>query len=218
MEEKKRKEPTTLGNKKQKEVRKHHSREEKVVITETEARGILKRNGINPDTAAITAEIRNLPRLPSNAELIDLNAVITSGTPSTLAKAVTNNLAITDWTNFCGKLTNIFKSIRKNVRGGRCADYIPILAEQDPESFGLSVCTVDGQQFSIGDHDTEFSIQSCVKPLLYGIAAEDHGLKRVSGFLNAQLPSPLCTFIPPTPRFIVMLGVSLPVLHSTKYH
>jgi hypothetical protein len=34
---------------------------------------------------------------------------------------------------------------------------------QDPDLFGVSVCTVDGQRFDIGDVGAQFSIQSCVK-------------------------------------------------------
>jgi len=52
------------------------------------------------------------------------------------------------------------------VRGGHPADYIPILAEADPEWFAVSVCTVDGQRFDLGDSELTYSIQSCVKPLV----------------------------------------------------
>jgi glutaminase len=61
------------------------------------------------------------------------------------------------------------------VHDGDCATYIPILAEANPEWFSVSICTVDGQQFSFGDTDVNFSIQSCVKPLMYAVAVEDRG-------------------------------------------
>jgi len=38
-------------------------------------------------------------------------------------------------------------------------------AEANPNWFAASVTTVDGQQFSIGDTDITFSIQSCTKPI-----------------------------------------------------
>ena len=71
----------------------------------------------------------------------------------------------------------------REVREGVVADYIPELAKADPEWFGISVVTVDGQSFDVGDFRQLFSIQSVSKPFLFGLALEDHGrdaaLKRV---------------------------------------
>ena len=60
-----------------------------------------------------------------------------------------------------------------------CTLDIPILAEADRELFAVSVCTVDGQEYSFGDTDALFSFQSCVKPLLYALALEENGSKKV---------------------------------------
>ena len=56
-----------------------------------------------------------------------------------------DRLAIPDWQNFKKKVIRIFEEIRRDVKGGAPADYIPILAEADPAQFAMSVCTVDGQ-------------------------------------------------------------------------
>jgi len=45
------------------------------------------------------------------------------------------------------------------------ADYIPELANIDPNKFGISICTIEGKQFEIGDSDEYFCLQSCSKPL-----------------------------------------------------
>lgn len=46
---------------------------------------------------------------------------------------------------------------------GKVADYIPQLAHIDPNQFGISVATPDGQIYSAGDASTLFSIQSISK-------------------------------------------------------
>ena len=45
-------------------------------------------------------------------------------------------------------------------RAGKPADYIPQLARGDPAKWGVSLCTIDGQRFSVGDVKDQFSIQS----------------------------------------------------------
>ncbi|MEX0642996.1 MAG: glutaminase A [Pirellulales bacterium] len=63
----------------------------------------------------------------------------------------------------------------RDVNDGNVADYIPELALADPKWFGISVVTVDGQMFDVGDHQQLFSIQSVSKPFVFGQALVDHG-------------------------------------------
>ena len=67
----------------------------------------------------------------------------------------------------------------RDVNDGKVADYIPELALANPKWFGISVVTVDGQVFDVGDHQQLFSIQSVSKPFLFGQALEDHGREAV---------------------------------------
>ncbi|MCA8870108.1 MAG: glutaminase [Rhodobacteraceae bacterium] len=53
---------------------------------------------------------------------------------------------------------------------GVVADYIPELAKQDSQSFGMTVATVDGQVLSVGDTDVPFSIQSISKVFVLTMA------------------------------------------------
>ncbi|MGK9149366.1 glutaminase A [Plantibacter flavus] len=58
---------------------------------------------------------------------------------------------------------------------GAVADYIPILAEVDPELFGVCVAEVDGEVHEAGDADVPFSIQSISKAFVYALVCEQLG-------------------------------------------
>ncbi|MGH1440114.1 MAG: glutaminase [Cellvibrionaceae bacterium] len=60
-------------------------------------------------------------------------------------------------------LEKIYSEVTENYGKGKVADYIPDLKKVDPNQFGLALRTVDGQEFTIGSADTEFSIQSISK-------------------------------------------------------
>ncbi len=64
-------------------------------------------------------------------------------------------------------------------RDGRVADYIPALATADPALFGISIVTVNGTRYSVGDSDHPFTIQSVSKPFVYGMALTDRGVEDV---------------------------------------
>jgi len=55
-----------------------------------------------------------------------------------------------------------FKAVEPNT-GGHVATYIPQLARVNPDQLGVAVCSVDGQQYSIGDDSVPFCVQSCSK-------------------------------------------------------
>ena len=61
------------------------------------------------------------------------------------------------------------------LRDGAVADYIPPLAEADPEPFGICVATTDGHVYEVGDTRLPFTIQSMSKPFTYGLALTDRG-------------------------------------------
>ncbi len=75
-------------------------------------------------------------------------------------------------------LNELYDKYRGNMEG-KVADYIPELALADPNWFAISVVTVDGQTFDVGDHEQIFSIQSVSKPFMFGLALEDHGRDEV---------------------------------------
>jgi len=91
-----------------------------------------------------------------------------------LVKIFTNKLVVQNFTEYTDNLSKIFNKIKETPLKGSTASYIPQLANVDPNLFGMSFCSIDGQRFSIGDSTCKFSIQSCVKPLLYCLALEEH--------------------------------------------
>ncbi len=57
---------------------------------------------------------------------------------------------------------------------------------QDPNLFAISVCTVDGQRFDIGDTNATFTMQSCVQPVAYAVALECVGEAEVHGHVGCE--------------------------------
>ncbi|WP_431680834.1 glutaminase [Kitasatospora sp. KL5] len=58
---------------------------------------------------------------------------------------------------------------------GRAADYIPALAQADPEAFGMAIATVDGGVFGVGSWEEPFSIQSVSKLFTLALALAEGG-------------------------------------------
>ena len=75
-------------------------------------------------------------------------------------------------------LRDIFDYVQRED-GGDVATYIPALAKQNPELFGVSVMTVDGLVYDFGDTGTPFCLQSTSKPLAYCVARSQHDKKWV---------------------------------------
>ena len=67
----------------------------------------------------------------------------------------------------------------KKIKGGRKAHYIPELAKVDSKLFGISICDVKGNLFSIGDHNKPIAIESISKLLSLAFAIKKHGIKTV---------------------------------------
>lgn len=65
----------------------------------------------------------------------------------------------------------------KGVKEGANADYIPILATVPSEMFGVVIVTRDGEIYSAGEMDYEFSIQSVSKPFTASLIMAEQGPK-----------------------------------------
>src|ERR1700726_208924 len=63
--------------------------------------------------------------------------------------------------------------------GGAVANYIPELGKADPDHFGISLATLDGHVYEVGDSRIPFTIQSMSKPFVFALALDTLGAKVV---------------------------------------
>lgn len=56
---------------------------------------------------------------------------------------MSENFVIPEFQNFKNDMRQIFMDCKKNTEG-KVADYIPELANANPDNWGVSVCTIDG--------------------------------------------------------------------------
>lgn len=73
-----------------------------------------------------------------------------------------------------------------NVRDGAVADYIPELADAEPDYFGISMVTTEGAVYEAGDTQQPFTIQSISKPLTYSLAIEELGEAKVREHIGIE--------------------------------
>lgn len=69
-------------------------------------------------------------------------------------------------------LEQIVSSLSPKRGAGAVADYIEPLRRVDPTSFGMALCTVEGEVYSAGDAEQRFSIQSISKALALTLAMQ----------------------------------------------
>jgi len=79
-------------------------------------------------------------------------------------------------------IPDYLRQVMENARtdeSGEVAGYIDVLAQADPSKLAVALATVDGNLYSVGDDEVEFSIQSISKAFVYALAIEDRGLDGV---------------------------------------
>ncbi len=69
---------------------------------------------------------------------------------------------------------------------GAVADYIPELKRANPAHFGISLATIDGYVYDIGDSAVPFTIQSVSKAFVFALALELVGEKRVEAAIGVE--------------------------------
>jgi glutaminase len=69
---------------------------------------------------------------------------------------------------------------------GNVADYIPELGKADPDHFGISLATLDGHVYEVGDSRVAFTIQSMSKPFVFALALDTLGAARVESVIGVE--------------------------------
>ncbi|MBQ9255237.1 MAG: glutaminase [Bacteroidales bacterium] len=67
-------------------------------------------------------------------------------------------------------IEDIYKQIQPLKELGKQADYIPALAKVNPNQIGVCLKTMNGEEYSIGNSDVRFSIQSISKVFSLAVA------------------------------------------------
>jgi glutaminase len=70
--------------------------------------------------------------------------------------------------------------------GGEVAHYIPELSKADPDQFGISLATLDGHVYEIGDTRVPFTIQSISKAFVFALALDTLGAEKVESAIGVE--------------------------------
>lgn len=81
-------------------------------------------------------------------------------------------------------VTKIYNKL-KHTNGGKNADYISELKKVNPNLYAISIYTVDGQEYNIGDFNHEFAIESCSKIFTLALALKKYGMKEMKKKIGA---------------------------------
>lgn len=141
----------------------------------------IKNRGISINDNRIKDEIKNMDDEINETMFVDLlntNVIL-------FKKIFENDLIINNWGEFTNSIDNIYEKT-KTKNNGKLADYIPQLANVNPDLYGVSMCTIDGQIYNKGDYKTEFCVQSCSKPITYLIASDLKNADYIHNFVGRE--------------------------------
>ncbi|XP_046549016.1 glutaminase kidney isoform, mitochondrial-like isoform X2 [Haliotis rubra] len=102
-----------------------------------------------------------------------------------IAKAFREEFVIPDFSTFCRDIDKLYEKGKSNTAGAP-ASYIPQLARFNPNLWGVSVCTVDGQRYSIGDTEVPSCLQSVSKAMTYALVLSDLSSEVVHQYVGQE--------------------------------
>ncbi|MEM9706154.1 MAG: glutaminase A [Pseudomonadota bacterium] len=149
----------------------------KTTISADDLFAALRKAGLKRSDRRLSETRKALERDKAASAEMDLEAFSKRLAPENTAlilRALRGDLIIPDFADYKHRMENIFEYCR-DFDGGGVATYIPQLARVNPENYAVAACTVDGQQFSFGDDDESYCVQSTCKPINYAIALDGVG-------------------------------------------
>lgn len=136
-----------------------------------------KEMGILSDDPRAKAIFEKAELLPNNISEQELEYLIKDNLQMT-EKILAEELIMPEFQKFKKEVHQVYKDVKLHT-AGKVADYIPQLAIANPNHFGVSICTIDGQRFGFGETNQQFSVQSTSKPISYCVALENLGHNKV---------------------------------------
>lgn len=76
-------------------------------------------------------------------------------------------------------LSKIIEDNKALIAKGKVADYIPALANANPNNIGICIMDIDGNIYKAGDYEVKFTIQSISKVMSLMLAIMDNGEEQV---------------------------------------
>ncbi|TDD81988.1 glutaminase A [Actinomadura rubrisoli] len=136
--------------------------------------------GILPDDPRVQPLLEAAGDVPDQGASLDYAGFRSLIEPisALISRVAGGRLAVPDFGGLAADIDRIYADLQSET-GGKVADYIPQLAQVDPDQFAISVCTVDGQRHTVGDADEPFCLQSISKAIGYCLALEEHGVDKV---------------------------------------
>lgn len=155
----------------------------KQTVSAIALRSYLRENGFLNDDPR-WSEVYNKINAFDELKLANFSNVFSSYI-SGLSKIKYQGFVIDDFAIFTEILTEIFESQSFDSSGNTYQE-IKRLKEQNPDKFGMSFCSIDGQRFNLGDYNDCFCVQECSFPITFGIALETIGLENYSKKVSCE--------------------------------
>jgi glutaminase len=154
------------------------------VILKLQENGIIKDD---PRMESIYKNIEILKTQQSDNLIIDYNDFtnILNENIFFINKVFSKELVIHNFCKLKSDIENIYREIICN-KNGDVANYIPQLERVNPDKLGISICTVSGQRYSIGDYNEYFCVQSTCKPINYLISLEDFSSEEIHKYVGKE--------------------------------